>query len=446
MKNFGKLIISGLVLLLSIFVFVGCGPSDDEDTDEVKVIKVWVHKSEAEDEGKVYSTIAELFNEQQLKTVDGKRILKMKLEFKNSSDSLQTAINAEILTGGLPDIVAVDAPNIAAYADAGILAPIDEYLTSDIISSYVDSVIEQSTIDGKLYALSGMDAPTGMYFNKDLLKQVGYEEADFGTVTNPWSWLDVMEAMVALKTANLEYRIKLNLGFGGDEGVMYLYSSLIYSAGGSFFGANEVVDGALNSTNSINGIKMLEMFFALDSDGKSWVYNGSNTDALAGGECAFEIHGPWNISTIKKNYSTFIPSYGIMPMPVYEEGAIKGTPVAGCGSWGFGVTTNSSDPASAAIAVAYLTGMTGSQLMYESIGTFPTHKSLLTDLAEFKTGALGSLATILTEIASPRPKMVNYPKVSSSFSKIIEYIETMYGTTEYNLEDYIDTQVAQIDN
>ncbi len=446
MKNFGKLVITGLVLLLSFFVFIGCKPAEDEDTDEVKVIKVWVHKSEAEDEGMVYSTIAELFNEQQFKTADGKRILKMKLEFKNSSDTLQTAINAEILSGGLPDIVAVDAPNIAAYADAGILAPIDQYLTSDITSSYVDSVIEQSTIDGKLYALSGMDAPTGMYFNKELLKQVGYEEADFGTVTNPWSWLDVMEAMVALKAANLEYRIKLNLGFGGDEGVMYLYSSLLYSAGGSFFGTNEVVDGALNSANSIKGIKILEMFFAPDGDGESWVYNGSNTDALAGGECAFEIHGPWNISTIKKNYNSFIPNYGIMPMPVFAEGTAKGTPVAGCGSWGFGVTVNSSDPASAAIAVAYLTGTTGSQLMYESIGTFPTHKALLTDLTEFQTGALGSLATILTEIATPRPKMVNYPKVSSSYSKIIEYIETMYGTSEYDLEDYIDTQVAQIDN
>ena len=435
------------VLALTSTVFTACTPddTDPEENDEVKIVKVWVHKSEAEDEGMVYSAIAESFNDQKFKTQDG-RTIKMRLEFKNSAETLATSIEAEVLTGGLPDIVAVDAPNVAAYANDGILQSIDEYVTADEKADYVDSVINQGTINGKLYALSAMDAPTGLYYNKDLLKQVGYTDADFGTVENPWSWKDLMEAMQTLKDAGLAYKTKLNLGFGGNEGLMYLYSSLVYSAGGDFNGADEKVNGHLNSAASIKGIKSIEPMFKADDDGELWYYNGSNTDALANGEVAFEIYGPWNIASIKKSYASFVNSYDIMPVPVYEdENGVKGATVAGCGSWCFGVTPRAKDLYSAAVAVKYLTNAFSSELLYQSIGTFPTHKSSLNNLNEFNSGALKSLSTILQNAATPRPKMSNYPKLSDGYQAILSYMETMYGTAEYDLEGYIQTQVDAID-
>ena len=82
----------------------------------------------------------------------------MSLEFKNSSDALDSSINGELLGGGLPDIVAVDSPNITAYAAQEIILPLDEHLTDDVKNSYVDSVITQSTYKGKLFALSSFTA------------------------------------------------------------------------------------------------------------------------------------------------------------------------------------------------------------------------------------------------------------------------------------------------
>lgn len=444
-----KKLFSSLLVLSSVcsaFTLAGCkGGNSEEGNATTKVVKIWVHKSEAEDEGMVYSAIADLFNEAGYKTADGTKDLKVKLEFKNSSDTLSTSIQAEILSGGLPDIVAVDSPNIAAYADTGILTDIGSYVSEEERNTYVDSVIEQSTYNGGLYALSAMDAPTGMYYNKDLLKQVGYEESDFGTIANPWSWVDTMEAMKKLKAAGLTYQIKLNLGFGGDEGIMYLYSSLVYSAGGDFVGADGKVAGHLNSDKSIAGIRMLEPFFETVDDA-SWIYNGSNTDALAAGECAFEIYGPWGVSSIKKNYASFVNSYGIMPMPVYEaEDGTKGTAVAGCGSWGFGVTTHSRDAESAATVLKYFTGEVATELLYESIGTFPTNKNVLANSTDFQNGQLKELADILANCATPRPKLVNYPQLSAQYSNIIESIETLYGTSDYDLKGFIDNCVTQID-
>lgn len=447
MKHFKKTmcLAVGIAMLAPVMACVGCGDDEWEDSDEVKVVKVWVHKSEAEDEGKVYSAIADEFNDRGYQTSSGKTV-RLKLEFKNSADTLSTSINAEIIAGGLPDVVAVDSPNVAAYVDAGILQNISDYISEDVLADYVDSVIEQGTVDGGLYALSAMDAPTGLYYNTDLLSQVGYTSADYGTTSDPWTWDDLFEAMQKLKAAGLSYKIKLNLGFGGDEGCMYLYSPLVYSAGGSFFGSDGKSTGALDSDATINGLGMLERFFAVDTDGEAWYYNGSNEAALAQGEVAFEIHGPWNIATIAKEYSSFENSYDIMPMPVYVDGnGKKGTVGAGCGSWCFGVTTNTTDAEAAAMVVEFMTNAYSSELLYQSIGTYPTHISSFESITDFQSGAAKSLATILTEIATPRPVTVNYPKISSAFSQMVEYIETMYGTSEYDLKSYTTSLCVNVD-
>ncbi len=445
MKKFLAVLTASLLCGSTAIAFAACGSGDNGgDTAETKVVRVWVHKSEAEDEGKVYSTIAEAFNEEQFKTDDG-RTIRMRLEFYNDATTLSNAINAEVITGGLPDILAVDAPNVAAYADAEILTDISSYFSADMLNDYVESVVEQGTYEGGLYALSAMDAPTGIYYNKDLLKEVGYTESDFGTIERPWSWPEIHAALKKLKEAGKAHQIKLNLGFGGEEGGIYLYSPLVYSAGGSFVGANGKSTGALDSDATINGLKMLEPFFAADTDGETWVYNGSNDDALAQGEVAFEVHGPWTISTIKKNYASFVNSYDIMPIPVYEANGSRGTAGAGCGSWCFGVTPYAKDAKAAAKAVEYFTGAFASELLYESIGTFPTHKSSLESINDFQTGAAASLANILTEIATPRPVTVNYPKISNAFSQLLSYIETKYGESDYDLKKYASELCVNVD-
>ena len=445
MKAFKK--VAAMVMALTMaggaFALAGCGGDEDGDTDELKVVKVWVHKSAQEDEGMVYAALAEQFNNEDFKTTDG-RDIQVRIEFKNSPDVLQSSINAEVMTGGLPDIVAVDAPNIAAYANSGIIINIKDYISQDSLNDYVDSVIEQSTINGGLYALSGQDAPVGLYYNKELLSSVGYDESDIGTIENPWTWDDLKSAMQTLKAAGKEYKINLRTGFGGDEGNMYLYSSLVYSAGGSFCDANGKTSGHLNSDQSVKGIQMLEWFFS-GSKSEPWYYDGSNVDAFPQGIVAFEIYGPWEIENINSTYADFSGKYGIMPVPVYVEGQTKGSVTSGCGSWGFGVTNSAKDPQAAAQVVEYFTNAAASEMMYDAIGTFPTHKSSYANNQDFSSGAAKSLADIMQTVATPRPKTDNYAKITTAFADIIEYMQTKYGAADYDLRGYINQQVAIAD-
>lgn len=70
------------------------------------------------------------FNEADYVTEDGRDIV-MRIEFKGTAETLDTAINGEILSGGLPDVVAVDAGDITAYANDELIVPIDDYVTAD---------------------------------------------------------------------------------------------------------------------------------------------------------------------------------------------------------------------------------------------------------------------------------------------------------------------------
>ncbi len=437
------------ILVLSCFGLAACNPADDsgeiidEDGNTVRVVKLWLHKSEAESEGVVYKALAENFNDARLTTADGKRVM-VQLEFKNSSDVLATSIQSEILTGGLPDVVAVDAPNIAAYADAGILQSIQDYVSTEERASYIESVIEQSTIDSKLYALSAMDAPTGLYYNKTVLKTIGYTDADFGTYSDPWSYSDLTTAIAALKAAGKPYKIKTNLGFGGDEGCMYLYSPVVYNAGGLFSGSNGKATGYLNSAASLAGLAQFAELFKADNG--SYIYSGTSESALAGSDVAFEVYGPWLVDSIEKNYSSFKNSYDIMPFPVYKsDSGVKGEVATGCGSWGFGVTTSAKNAEASALVVKYFTNKDASKLMYQSIGTFPTHKSLYSELTAFQSGPRKTFADLLTYTAKPRPIMVNYPKLSDEYSNIIEYIETMATSVDFNLSSYVTSRASTVD-
>ena len=438
-----KFISLSALLFMSAGLLTGCGAGGG-NSDGTKIVTIWVHKNESEDEGKVYKQIQTNFNNANIVLDDG---TKLKVNTTFVGTSLEDKINASIITGGLPDIIAVDSSEVASKVNNGLLKDFGSYVTDEEKNSYVDSVIEQGTINGKLYTLSGMEAPGGLYYNKAMLRSVGYTDADFGTLENPWSFKDVKEAMVKLKNAGKSYQIALNQSFGTD-GEMYLYSSLVYSAGGSF-GTENNVSAALTSDNAVKGIAQLEMFFTNDglTGTESWVYSGSNSEAFRLEQIPFQIHGPWDARKIKKNGGSIADDYGIMPYPVYEDengnkSAVFASP---CGSYGFGITKDCKNVKAAAEVVKYFTNATSSKMMYDAIGTYPTHKSLLSDMDEFKSGVEKDLASYLQANTYTRPKMVKYARLKDAYAKVIDYMKNMNTVSNYNLKNYIKVEMDKVD-
>lgn len=443
MRKLAVVILSGILVLGTMLGLVGCmGENGSNETENERTVTVWLHKSKTEDEGKTYGSLMKRFNESNV-VVDGKKVV-MDIEYLSTADNLRTRLVTAKMNHELPDVIAVDAPGIARYANDNILVPMDEYIDDTTKADYVDSVIEQSTYNEHLYALSGMDAPAGLYYNKTLLDSVGLTA---GTIENPWSWKDLENAMITLKNANKKYQIQLNRAFGGDSGAMYLYSNFVYSAGGEFVGSNGKVTGYLNGDKSVEGLNAYASLYAQNGTNK-WIYTGGSTNAFPAGDVAFEIHGSWLMKTIDNYSAGMRDEWGIMPVPVYEaEDGTKGEVCTPCGSWGFGISADCSDSfkASAAEVIKYLTGAEASMKFYNDINTFPTSKTALQG-EEFQKGQVKSLSELLVNTAKARPVLVNFATLETQYKNVMEYIEQDAAKSSFNLKGRLDTACNNIDN
>lgn len=118
-------------------------------------------------------------------------------------------INASVMSGDLPDVITVDGPNISAYAANGIIQPLAE-LSEEEKSAYLDSILDQGTIDDKLYALGAMESSVGLYYNKAILKEAGIEVPDQG------SSLDVLRIFGYFETAETNHGQQKRVSLGHD--------------------------------------------------------------------------------------------------------------------------------------------------------------------------------------------------------------------------------------
>lgn len=88
--------------------------------DREQYLSIWVHSIEDTEEGQCYRKSVDAFNE----LYDGTYFADIEFVPRNDSGGgYSDKINASVMSGGLPDVLTVDGPNIAAYASNGIIQP-----------------------------------------------------------------------------------------------------------------------------------------------------------------------------------------------------------------------------------------------------------------------------------------------------------------------------------
>ncbi len=412
------------VMAGSAVALAACGDADLEDTADTKKVLMWINKTLEQAEGGVYKSLAEAFNKEDFKTQDGRHI-EVVLRSQTDAETLQNTLQTAKASGNrFPDVLAVDAPKIAKYQKDGWIRDISEYLTAEEKDDYMDSVIEQATIDGKLYALSAMETPTALYYNKEIVTQEVLTRAGVGsyaTPQNPWTW-DQLAAVLGAISGGAA-KIDMTYGFGGNAGNFYFYAPLVDSVGAKVCDpATGKLSGNLDSAEAVNA-------FASLGKVNQYRYSGSSQYALVTGEAAFVIHGPWLLNNIvASQYNSELNNIGAMPMPVVvkTDGVTKGEVVSGCGSWCLGVSPDTKDAYASAQVVKYFTSAEASMKYFEAIGTFPTHKSSYEDEGvneDLQTGAYKEVADLMN-YASPRPVSVFTGEYELAFKDVIDYIRT----------------------
>ena len=177
------------------------------------------------------------------------------IEFIPRNDSgggYSDKINASVMSGGLPDVLTVDGPNIAAYAENGIIQPLAK-LSNKEKSAYLDSIIAQGTYDNKLYALGAVESSVGLYYNKDILAEAGVSVPD---ANHPWTWSEFLEVLKKVQPICEEKGgYPLDMTFPTGETTIYFYAPFFWSNGGDFVDKSGLkVDGIFNSKENLETV------------------------------------------------------------------------------------------------------------------------------------------------------------------------------------------------
>jgi multiple sugar transport system substrate-binding protein len=269
------------------------------------------------------------------------------------------------LTGGSTDIDIVtikDVPGYATLVRAGNIAPLNDFMTSQKIEAApYGGLIEEMTVDGKVYALPFRSDFWVVYYNKDIFDKAGVKYP-----TNDMTWKQFDEIAEKLKG-----------GFGANKtygALLHTWRSTVQLPGIQD-GKQTLVDGEYAFLKP-----WYERALALQKSGAIPSYASlktSNTHYSAlffNGTIGMLPMGTWFIGTqiakVKSGESKSV-NWGIVKFP-HPEGVEAGTTAAQIS--GLSVNTNSKQKEAALDFIKFASGPEGAEIV-ASTGTIPAIRS-----------------------------------------------------------------------
>ena len=310
---------------------------------------------------------------------DGVTVDNVFVPYDQMNSKLISAAGAE--TG--PDIVVFNGAEAATLAMGGALAPIDEQWASFAdAAQFPDSVIHK--IDGKTYAVQGYVNLLGLWYNADILEEIGVE---------PPTTLDELEAAMAAAEAAGYQGITL-CGLPQSQGEWQAYPWL--SAAG-FDYTNPDAKALETALTRVRG--WVEKGW-LSQESVTWDQTVPFQQFAAGG-VAFAENGNWQMGTAESDAEF---TYGVAPLPLGDGGQVY------LGGEGEGIGAFSENPD---LAWSYLTetyfDKDGQILPVTLVGSIPSRTDSAADDAVSSNELLKPFAETIAQYGANYPAAVIPP-------------------------------------
>lgn len=158
-----------------------------------------------------------------------------------SWNDIYTVVNTRIANGQAPDILNIDV--FADYQADDLLLPAQDYVSEETYAKMYESFLEQSEIDGTVWAVPDLASARAMYYNVDILEAAGVEP--------PTTWDELTAACEAIKAYD-DSIYPWGIDMTTDEG-QAAFAYYTWNNGGGFVDENG--DWALNSPENVEAIK-----------------------------------------------------------------------------------------------------------------------------------------------------------------------------------------------
>ena len=285
-----------------------------------------------------------------------KRHPEIKIEYTMlSGDQLTQTLTTAIKSGDAPDLFALPSGvKLSTAVSEGWYQPMSSYLSQEFIDSFDTGALNEgvTTINGKIYALpeAANIVNSLMFYNKDIFEECGLDPEN-----PPTTWSEFLDACkVITEKGKGKYYGIIESGNAPTRTEIELRSfANIAGAKCNYYGVMSVVDGK-NPFASDAMKQSLNLYAKLAEDG-SIHPDSINLDPpsaramFAQGQAGFLIQGAWCIPTWRAENPNF--NFGVMALPVPDDGAKGGNPYIGAQPW-MGISATCENPEAAAL---YLT-------------------------------------------------------------------------------------------
>ena len=221
-----------------------------------------------------------------------------------SWNDIYTVVNTRLANNDAPDLLNIDV--FADYQAEDLLLPAEEFVSPETYAKFYPQFLEQSVVDGTVWAVPDLASARAMYVNTDILAAAGVEI--------PTTWAELKAACEAIKAYDAEI-YPWGVDMTTDEG-QACFAYYAWTNGGGF------VDGEGNWTlNSAENVEAVEYIVGLVKDGLTNTDPATETrydlqELFAAGKLAMMI-GPNQISSYVASSENPI-NFAIASIPANE--------------------------------------------------------------------------------------------------------------------------------
>ena len=398
-------------------------PVPGAEAVEPVTVEVWFHSGKGEERDVLDAQVKDFNSRQYGVIIDAVQL---------PEGSYNDQVNAAALAGDLPCLLDFDGPFLYNYAWAGYLRPMDEFVSADLKSDFLPSIINQGTYAGNLYSLGTFDSGLTIWGNKEYLDKAGVRIPT--SIDDAWDkdeFVDALEKLQALD--EVEYAIDFKMNYGAGEWFTYGFSPILQSFGGDLIDRTDYqsAEGVLNGPEAVEA---MEFFQSLFEDGYAIAEPAGDEDFHIQKKTALSWVGHWMWTPHSESLGDNLV---LIPVPKFGDKA-----VTGMGSWNWGITSSCEQPDAAWEFLHFLVSPAEIIHMTNANGAVPARKSAAAQSELYAEGGPLNLFVQQLEsgVAVERPVTPAYPVITSSFAEAVQNI-----VAGADVQEELDKAVAKID-
>ena len=202
-----------------------------------------------------------------------------------SWNDIYTVVNTRIANGEAPDLLNIDV--FADYQADDLLLPVEEWVSDETYAKFYPAFLEQSVVDGTVWAVPDLASARAMYYNVDILNEVGVEV--------PTTWDELMDVSQKIYDFYNGEVYPWGVDMTTDEG-QACFAYYIWNNGGNFTDAEG--NWTLNSPENVEAVEFIVNMVkaGLTNSDPANETRYDNQDMLGAGKVAMMI-GPNSIPT-----------------------------------------------------------------------------------------------------------------------------------------------------